>query len=745
MSNVRRFVGIAIAVGRSPKTFWANAPGAWPTSTLPTAVGSVLVGHAPGAFAQNVFGLRPTAIEIDDLDVTTGWAGVNDDAGNVATDVDNIEGAAGLNVDKLDGTANTTYGLMGKTLAAPLNAALLGPAPVVVVRYNMPSLTDVTAIVVRLGEDATNYNEWTCSVTGATAGEWEECYIPLSTAVVNPVGTGWDSTSIDYVALGASFGLENDTLANMIFDQLMIISGMLEAPTSVVNTVVRDAAGNDRALNVDANGDIGVTIEGENASVTIDAPVGTPANVQISDGTDTALVQADGDLQVECSNCSGSGVSHIDDAAFTVTMDDIAPTGLLFDDAATATVTEDNAGIARMSANRNAYVTIRDAAGNERGLDVDANGDIGVTVTSMPANATELPAAATLQDNTPNPSAPAVASFMHVWDSAGVDWDRATVADGGAGVATATTTRVIAADDSPDVTALEILDDIVQGNEAQVDVIVFPDNEPFNVAQIAGTPTSVGVGVTDPGTIRTSSNVAIAGVAWSSGLGPTGTGTGRVSANMAISGTAVIGGIGITGAGTLRTSSNLAFNGVAASTGTGPTGTGVLRVASADEAPDVLALQIIDNIVAGNEAQVDVVAPLPAGTNTIGSFRPMAANTGGSTPLSFISAGTTEDEHAVCTGACTLYTIMATNVAATAAFLKCENDTAANTDPGTDTPEFRFAIPGATTGAGFVGPLGPTGVDFSTALTCWIVTGAADSDVTEVAANDVMVFYGFEQ
>jgi hypothetical protein len=32
----------------------------------------------------------------------------------------------------------------------------------------------------------------------------------------------------------------------------------------------------------------------------------------------------------------------------------------------------------------------------------------------------------------------------------------------------------------------------------------------------------------------------------------------------------------------------------------------------------VTALQIIDNVVSGNEAQVDIVAALPAGTNNIG-------------------------------------------------------------------------------------------------------------------------------
>lgn len=117
----------------------------------------------------------------------------------------------------------------------------------------------------------------------------------------------------------------------------------------------------------------------------------------------------------------------------------------------------------------------------------------------------------------------------------------------------------------------------------------------------------------------------------------------------------------------------------------------------------------------------------------------------GVSTLSYISAGATEDEHAVCAGPCTLYWIAATNTNAAVRYLKCENDTTSGTAPGTDTPELRFAIPGAATGAGN-NPLNlSVGLNFSTALTCWLVTGAADSDVAEVAANELMVNYGFKQ
>jgi hypothetical protein len=50
-----------------------------------------------------------------------------------------------------------------------------------------------------------------------------------------------------------------------------------------------------------------------------------------------------------------------------------------FDDNTPGSVTEDNFGNLRMSVRRELYTQIRDAAGNERGLNVDANGEIGIS------------------------------------------------------------------------------------------------------------------------------------------------------------------------------------------------------------------------------------------------------------------------------------------------------------------------------------------------------------------------------
>jgi len=105
----------------------------------------------------------------------------------------------------------------------------------------------------------------------------------------------------------------------------------------------------------------------------------------------------------------------------------------------------------------------------------------------------------------------------------------------------------------------------------------------------------------------------------------------------------------------------------------------------------------------------------------------------------FVTAGTTEDETEIKNAAGRLLSVQASNSAATVAYLRCANLTAANTSPGSSTVFWGMAIPGATTGAGVVANFGPMGIAFSTALTCWVVGGKAESDVAEVGANDVQV------
>lgn len=79
-----------------------------------------------------------------------------------------------------------------------------------------------------------------------------------------------------------------------------------------------------------------------------------------------------GAWSVSCTNCTGSGASAVDDAAFVIATDSVAPAGYLADEAGPDSVNEGDVGLARMSLNRVPFAQLRDAAGNERGANVTA-------------------------------------------------------------------------------------------------------------------------------------------------------------------------------------------------------------------------------------------------------------------------------------------------------------------------------------------------------------------------------------
>ena len=104
-----------------------------------------------------------------------------------------------------------------------------------------------------------------------------------------------------------------------------------------------------------------------------------------------------------------------------------------------------------------------------------------------------------------------------------------------------------------------------------------------------------------------------------------------------------------------------------------------------------------------------------------------------------IAAGTTEDETQIKASAGVLLSISAWNISEADAWVKCTNLTAANTTPGTSTVWYAMLVPSSTgQSGGFVqSNFGPGGVTFDTALTCYLVVGAADNDVAEVPAGEV--------
>ena len=89
---------------------------------------------------------------------------------------------------------------------------------------------------------------------------------------------------------------------------------------------------------------------------------------------------------------AGGSAMLVDDAAFTPGTSTVQMVGAEFDDTGPDSVDEGDAGAIRMSANRNLYTTIRDAAGNERGVNVDGSNQLQVVEASASAIATDAAA-----------------------------------------------------------------------------------------------------------------------------------------------------------------------------------------------------------------------------------------------------------------------------------------------------------------------------------------------------------------
>lgn len=94
----------------------------------------------------------------------------------------------------------------------------------------------------------------------------------------------------------------------------------------------------------------------------------TPWLFSIAQGGNTAAVNASSQLSVVCANCSGSGVSQVDNSGFTPGTTVFVPVGGEVDDTGTTAVAENSAGAARITVQRGLHVNLRTVAGAETGV-----------------------------------------------------------------------------------------------------------------------------------------------------------------------------------------------------------------------------------------------------------------------------------------------------------------------------------------------------------------------------------------
>lgn len=443
-------------------------------------------------------------------------------------------------------------------------------------------------------------------------------------------------------------------------------------------------------------------------------------------------IDADGSLKVAIISGAGSGgTAMADDAAFTPGTTSITPMGAMFDDVTPDSVNEGDGGVVRMSANRNLYSTLRDAAGNERGVNVNASNALLVAQTG------ELPAGTQNIGDVDVASLPALAAGSATIGS--IASITTSVVPGTA--ATNLGKAEDAAHTSGDVGVLQLAvreDSITGSTSADGDYQALKTD---SVGRLYVNASGVAVPITDNSGSLTVDNAGTFAVQISAnvpGTGATNLGKAEDAAHAS----------GDTGVFSLAVRSDT----LAATSGT--TGdyeafhtdsVGALWTRSSGELADDAAFTPATSRVLPAGFFADETATDSVDEGDIGAARITLDRKQIVTEYVHAAAGGTSAYNAISAAAVLSAVIKASpgkvfgiqvfNVNAAARFVRLYNQTGA---PGTgDTANilWRGIIPGATTGAGFVIPL--KGMQFSTGIGIRASAAVADNDATVLAANEL--------
>lgn len=124
------------------------------------------------------------------------------------------------------------------------------------------------------------------------------------------------------------------------------------------------------------------------AGVAVSVAAAGILKVGLTDGSGNAITSTGGNLNVQCANCSGSGVSTVDAAAFVASTSLFAGTGGFFQTTATNNaLTNLQQGMFQVTANRALFSNLRNASGTEVGT---SSTPLQVSLANTAANATAV-------------------------------------------------------------------------------------------------------------------------------------------------------------------------------------------------------------------------------------------------------------------------------------------------------------------------------------------------------------------
>lgn len=340
------------------------------TLTVATTVGTMAMGRASAAAPTDVSAdndaVIPWYLRSGALAMQPTYAGVLATTGN---------GVAGTGVSRVTLASDSTGNIatIGTSVTPGTAAANLGKAEDAIAASGDTGVAMLGVIQATLTAPAAD-GDYTVPKLNANGAIWtqsvtiDEAVDAISTNNPVYVGALYETTPTSVSASG-----DRTSLHTTIDQRVLTVTRSETAPVSTMNSASANNGVTAALSGVFDDTTPTAITENQFGYARMSANRNLYATFRDAAGNERgANVNASNELLVACSTCSGSGVSHIDDAAFTVATDDIVPIGAMFDDVTPDSVNENDAGVVRMSANRNVYSTIRDAAGNERGVNVDA-------------------------------------------------------------------------------------------------------------------------------------------------------------------------------------------------------------------------------------------------------------------------------------------------------------------------------------------------------------------------------------
>lgn len=506
---------------------------------------------------------------------------------------------------------------------------------------------------------------WFTNLRNAAGTEVGTSTTPLQVTLAN-TGANGTAVKVDGSAVTQPVSISGNQAVN-------------EAQINGVTPLMGNGASGTGAQRVTISSD-NTVLPGVGAGATGSAVPANAVYSGLSDGTNLR-----GELQAaNALNSTGTGIAT---AQAVGQFDDVSPTS----------ITENQFGNLRMSANRNLYGTIRDAAGNERGANVSAGNALltDSSATTQPVSGTVTANAGT-NLNTSALALDATAAKLNNAQAATTSGETGPLVQGA--VTTAAPAYTTAQTDPLSLTTagglrIDLKDTVSNTNNLNVNIAASgASNISTNVAQMNGVATTMGNGVSGTGVQR----VTIASDS-----------TGQI---------ALATGANTIGALTANQSVNIAqMNGVTTTMGNGVSGTGVQRVTIASDSTGQTALA--------------------AGSNTVGNVVLVpSATAGGTTPFTLTLANSTNATN-VKASAGQLYGLSGFSLSSATPVFISLYDTAGTPTCGTSIKE-QYLIPGSTTGTGLVldfsNPVG-----FASGIGFCVTTGIAGTGA--VAASNYVL------